>query len=181
MASELADKAAEAGSGPQRPSFLEALRVGSGVGVIAEIKRRSPSKGSIAPGLGAGEQASAYASGGAAAISVLTEPSQFSGSLADLSAACAADVPLLRKDFIVDRLQLLEAVSHGASAVLLIARAMPPERVAELFADCTALGLDALVETHDEQELESAIAAGYPVIGVNNRDLQSLVIDPGVG
>jgi indole-3-glycerol phosphate synthase len=150
------------------------------VGLIAEIKRRSPSKGAIAPGLSAADQAAAYAKGGAAAISVLTEPLQFGGALVDLDAALPAGVPLLRKDFIVDRLQLLEAVIHGASAALLISRAMPAERLAELHADGLALGLELLVEVHDEGEMAAAIAAGYPAVGVNNRDLQTLKIDIAV-
>jgi indole-3-glycerol phosphate synthase len=164
-----------------RVSFAAALRTGNSVGVIAEIKRRSPSKGAIAPGLGAGAQAAAYGQGGAVAISVLTEPAQFGGSLHDLDSAQAGGVPLLRKDFIVDRLQLLEAVVHGASAVLLIAKALPPERLAELYADCLAIGLEALVETHDEHELAMAIAGRFSVVGVNNRDLESLAIDAETG
>jgi indole-3-glycerol phosphate synthase len=173
-AARLAEAAA---SGPVVPSFAAALGAGKNVTVIAEIKRRSPSKGAIAPGLSATDQARAYASGGAAAISVLTEPTQFGGTLTDLDAALAFRTPLLRKDFIVDRLQLLEAVAHGASAILLIARALPPERLAELYTDARQLGLEALVEVRDEAELAVAIAAEYPVIGVNNRNLETLEID----
>jgi indole-3-glycerol phosphate synthase len=163
-----------------RPLFGQALRAGNSVAVIAEIKRRSPSVGLIAAGLDAGAQARAYVDGGASAISVLTEPTQFGGALEDLDAAAVVGVPLLRKDFIVDRLQLLEAVAQGASAVLLIVRALPPERLAELYADAVALGLEALVEVHDEAELDAVLAADYPIIGVNNRNLETLEVDAGV-
>ena len=176
-AGKLAERAALA---PGRPPFAAALRAGLSVAVIAEIKRRSPSKGAIAPALGAAEQAAAYAAGGAAAISVLTEPTQFGGTLADLTAAASAGVPLLRKDFIVDRLQLLEAVANGASAALLIVRSLPSERIAELYAECALLGLDALVEVHDEDELRVAIECGCAVIGVNNRNLETLELDDAV-
>lgn len=137
--------------------------------------------GALAPGLDAGDRAAEYASAGAVAISVLTEPSRFGGALEDLERARAAGVPLLRKDFIVDQLQLLEARAFGASAVLLIVRALPSERLAELHADAAALGLETLVEAHNEDELEVALAAGYPVVGVNNRNLETLEIDHAVG
>jgi indole-3-glycerol phosphate synthase len=170
---------AAAGS-PRAPSFREALQSAVAVAVIAEIKRMSPSAGPIAPGLGAAAQAAAYAAGGAAAISVLTEPSRFGGALADLAEARSARVPLLRKDFIIDRIQLLEGVACGASAVLLIARALPPARLLELYADAVALGLDVLVEVHDEDELAAAVAGGFPIIGVNSRNLETLEVDAGV-
>lgn len=169
---------AVAGVAARGPSFAAALRAGGSVAVIAEIKRRSPSQGAIAPALSAEDQAKAYASGGAAAISVLTEPTQFGGALADLDAARAAGVPMLRKDFVVDRLQLLEAVAHGASAALLIVRALDPARLAALHAEGTALGLAMLVEVHDDPELDQALRAGYPLLGVNNRNLETLEIDP---
>jgi indole-3-glycerol phosphate synthase len=172
----------EGGSGPRTaPGFATALRSGSSVALIAEIKRRSPSKGDINPSIDAGERARAYATAGAAALSVLTEPTQFGGSLADLDAAGVAGLPMLRKDFIVDRLQLAEARDHGAAAVLLIAKALAPAHLAELHAEATAMGLDVLVEVHDENELQLAIDGRYPIIGVNNRDLESLVIDDAVG
>jgi indole-3-glycerol phosphate synthase len=169
-----------AGASAKRPRFGEALRGRGAVAVIAEIKRHSPSAGAIAPGLSASGQARAYAAGGASAISVLTEPSRFGGSLADLDAAAAAGLPLLRKDFIVDRLQLLEAIAHGASAALLIARALPPEQLAELYSEAVALGLEVLVEVHDDDELAAAVARGYSIIGVNNRNLESLEVDLSV-
>jgi indole-3-glycerol phosphate synthase len=147
------------------------------VQVIAEIKRRSPSRGAIAAGLDATAQATAYASGGAAAISVLTEPSRFGGHIRDLTAAGVAGLPMLRKDFIIDRLQIWEAAVYGASAVLLIARAMPADDLHELYAESRRNGLDALVEIHTESELAVAVAAGYPIVGVNNRNLETLEVN----
>ena len=160
------------------PSLLAALRRAD-VAVIAEVKRASPSKGSINPGIRAGEQAAAYAAGGAAALSILTEPERFGGSLDDLAEARArVAVPLLRKDFIVDELQLVEARSVGAAAALLIVRALDPERLRALHDAATELGLGALVEVRDEWELERALEVGASIIGVNNRDLETLVVDP---
>jgi indole-3-glycerol phosphate synthase len=126
-------------------------------------------------------QARAYADGGAAAISVLTEPSFFDGDLAHLMAVRAAvSVPLLRKDFVVDEYQLFEAVVAGADAVLLIVSALAPAALARLHAAATALGLAVLVEVHDEAELDIALAAGASIIGVNNRNLRTLAVDTAV-
>ena len=170
---------ARAASAP--PDFLAALRAGGSLAVIAEVKRRSPSKGEINPALSAGAQAKAYASGGAAAISVLTEPRHFGGSLDDLAEARASvAVPLLRKDFVVDRTQLLEARAAGASAALLIARALEPARLADLAAEARAIGLEPLVEVRSEEELARAVACGARVIGVNQRDLETLAVDESV-
>lgn len=164
----------------QPASFATALG-GGGVALIAELKRRSPSMGAINESLDVPARAAEYAAAGAAAISVLTEPSRFGGSLADLRAAReAVRLPLLRKDFIVSRLQLLEARSAGASAILLIARALPPGRRATLAAEAVALGLDVLVEVRDERELEDALGVERAVIGINNRNLETLVIDDAV-
>lgn len=165
------------------PSFAGALRRET-VAVIAEIKRASPSKGAIAPGLDAGVQAVAYAHGGAAALSVLTEPTRFGGAIGDLDSAAAGTggaVPLLRKDFVVDRVQIVEARAHGASAVLLIARALDPATLGALAREAAALGLDVLAEVRDEWELDAALDAGAPVIGVNNRNLETLAIDLATG
>lgn len=171
-----------AAAAPRAPSFAEALRAGPGIAVIAEIKRRSPSKGVINDAIGAPERAAAYVAGGAAALSVLTEPTRFGGALEDLRAVRdAVGVPLLRKDFITDRVQLLEARAAGASAVLLIARALAPSRLTRLAAEAQALGLEVLVEVRDEAELARAAAVPDAVIGVNNRDLETLRIDPAVG
>lgn len=171
---------AKAAGLPTPPSFRAALG-GAHVAVIAEIKRQSPSKGVINAGLSAAVRAAEYAAGGAAALSVLTEPSRFGGSLEDLRLVKAAvGIPLLRKDFITHRVQLLEARVAGASAVLLIARALRPELLTALAHEARSLGLDVLVETRDDEELARAVAIPDAVIGVNNRDLETLVIDAAV-
>jgi indole-3-glycerol phosphate synthase len=157
--------------------FRDALRA-DGIGVIAEFKRRSPSAGQLraAPDLTA--IVSAYAAGGAVAVSVLTEGPNFGGELSDLGAARGAcALPLLRKDFIVDEFQLHEALAGGADAVLLIAAALTPDELAALHARARALGLDVLVEVHDEHELADALAAGAEIVGVNNRDLRDFSVD----
>jgi indole-3-glycerol phosphate synthase len=149
--------------------------------LIAEVKRRSPSKGDIAPTLDATTQATAYEAAGADAVSVLTEPSRFGGSLDDLrDVAQAVRLPVLRKDFIVDAYQLWEAAAAGAAAVLLIAAALPDAELAALLAESRACGLDALVEVHDEHELDRAVAAGASLVGVNNRNLRTLTVDLSV-
>ncbi len=146
--------------------------------VIAEVKRASPSAGAIAAALDAPAQARRYAAAGAAAISVLTDGPGFGGSLADLAAVRGAvDVPLLRKDFVLDRYQLLEARAAGADAALLIVAALSDELLRRLLDDCAALGLSALVEAHDEAEAERAVAAGARIVGVNNRDLRTFQVD----
>lgn len=167
------------------PSFAAALRRAadgtSTVAVIAELKRRSPSKGAINETLDIPSRAADYAAAGAAALSVLTEPVRFDGSLDDLRAARAAvRIPLLRKDFIVHRVQLAEARAAGASAVLIIARALPPERRVALAGDALELGLDVLLEVRDERELDHALGVAHAVIGINNRNLETLVIDDAV-
>ncbi len=149
-----------------------------GSSVIAEVKRRSPSKGALAdipdPAVLAGE----YAAGGAAAISVLTEQRRFGGSLADLRAVRAAvDVPLLRKDFIVTDYQLWEARAAGADLALLIVAALDDDELRRLHDLAGELGLTALVEVHDEAETERAVALGAPLVGVNARNLKTLEID----
>jgi indole-3-glycerol phosphate synthase len=149
--------------------------------LIAEIKRRSPSKGDIAPHLDAVTQARGYEQAGADAISVLTEPSRFGGSLEDLRAVAAAvDLPVLRKDFLVDRCQVWEAAEAGAAAVLLIVAALSDMVLDELIEECRLCGLDALIEVHDEAEMERALATGATLIGVNNRDLHTLNVDLAV-
>ena len=173
-ADELARRAQQA---PKVVSLAAALRSDS-VALIAEVKRRSPSKGAIAPGLDASTQARAYAQGGAAAISVLTEPDHFGGSEDDLvSVRSAVSVPALKKDFHVQPIQLVEARALGASAALLIMRALSPERFRELMDCGRALDLELLVEVRDEAELERAVEGGATMIGVNNRDLETLLID----
>ena len=166
---------------PVPGAFVSALRRPSVV-VIAEIKRRSPSKGSINEALAGGPRAAEYEAGGAAAISVLTEPVRFGGSVADLTEVRrAVRIPVLRKDFIVHEAQLAEARSAGASAVLLIARALAPSQAADLADAAGSLGLDVLFEVRDEAELARAIAIRACAIGVNTRNLETLQIDPAVG
>jgi indole-3-glycerol phosphate synthase len=168
--------AAEAAPAP-RP-FEAALRAGPNVGLIAEIKRRSPSAGPIRPELAVAEVARAYAAAGAAALSVLTDREYFGGSLEDLAAAReAVALPILRKDFVVDEAQIWEARAAGADAVLLIVRILDDARLRELHALARGLGLGVLVEVHDRAELERALAAGARVVGVNNRDLDTFRTD----
>jgi len=165
---------------PASPSFRRAARrrAGEGIKVIAEVKRSSPSKGPIRPDLSVEDLVRSYERGGACAVSVLTEPEHFGGSLNDLvRARTATALPLLRKDFIIDPYQLLEARACGAGAVLLIAALLPGGELARLLAETEALDLDALVEVHDEAELEAALEAGAAIIGINNRDLRTLEVD----
>jgi len=166
------------------PRFAESLQRRD-IAVIAEVKRRSPSKGWINPGISAGDQAAAYAAGGAAAISVLTEPDHFGGSVDDLLAVRAVvGLPVLKKDFHVDPIQLLEAKAIGASAALLIVRALPQDQLTELVRVAGDLHLEVLLEVRDAEELQRAVDAAAAngaatSIGVNNRNLETLVIDTG--
>jgi indole-3-glycerol phosphate synthase len=149
--------------------------------IVAEIKRRSPSRGEIRADFDPVGIAKCYTDAGAAALSVLTDERFFGGSLAVLEAVRrATHLPLLRKDFVIDGYQLDEARVAGADAVLLIAAALPPGALAELRARALALGLDALVEVHDEAELDAALAAGADLVGVNNRDLRTFETDLAV-
>jgi len=161
--------------------FAAALR-GPMVRVVAELKRSSPSKGTLDASLDAAARTALYVEGGAAALSILTEPSRFGGSLADLrDAQAAVEVPLLRKDFITDVVQLLEARAYGASAALLIARALSSTELATLATAAVEIGLTPLIEVRDELELERALRVPEAVIGVNNRDLETLIIHPDTG
>ena len=149
-----------------------------GSSVIAEVKRRSPSKGDLADIPDPAELAAAYAAGGAAAISVLTEQRRFGGSLDDLRAVRAAvDTPVLRKDFIVTSYQLVEARAAGADLALLIVAALDDDTLRRLHDEARELGLTVLVEVHDEAETERAVALGAELIGVNARNLKTLEID----
>jgi len=164
------------------PRFFGGLAPDGSVGVIAEVKRRSPATGAIHADLDPVAHARAYAAGGAVAISVLTEPQHFGGSLDDLrGVAGAVPVPVLCKDFILDELQLLAARAAGASAVLLIARILTATRLRELIAAASRLELGVLVEVHSVDELDGAIAAGAAMVGVNNRDLDSFEVDLASG
>ena len=169
---------AEALAAPPARPFEAALAGADTVAVIAEVKRRSPSKGDLAPDLDPVGLARAYFSGGAAALSVLTDTEFFGGSVADLQAARAAvAIPVLRKDFTVAPADVLDARIMGADAVLLIAAALDRVELAELLALARRVGLDALVEVHDEAEAAVAMEAGATLIGVNQRDLYTFEVD----
>jgi indole-3-glycerol phosphate synthase len=159
------------------PAFASGLR-GPTVALIAEVKRRSPSAGEIRATLDPVGHALAYAEQGASAISVLTDGPHFGGSIADLEAvADRVRVPVLRKDFILDELQIAEARAAGAAAVLLIVRALAESRLRELLGVAARWGLETLVEVHDARELDVALDVGAPVIGVNSRNLDTFSID----
>lgn len=156
------------------------LASGQGVHVIAEVKRSSPSKGALAAIADPAALAADYAAGGASVISVLTEERRFGGSLADLDAVRArVEVPVLRKDFVVDPYQVWEARAHGADLVLLIVAALEQDVLVGLLERTESLGMHALVEVHDEEELQRAVDAGARILGVNNRDLRTLEVDRG--
>lgn len=174
-AAALAEAAAAA---PPVRDFAAALRNQERLAVVAEFKRRSPSAGALSETADAGAVAAAYRRGGAAALSVLTDGPGFGGSLEDLAAAReAAALPVLRKDFLVDPLQLLEARGAGADAVLLIVRLLSGDQLGELLDATRREGMAALVEVHDAGELERATAAGAEVVGVNARDLETFEVD----
>jgi anthranilate synthase/indole-3-glycerol phosphate synthase/phosphoribosylanthranilate isomerase len=182
-ASELEQRLASA---PPVVGFEARLRRDSPMAVIAEVKRASPSKGDIAPGMDAVAQAMKYARGGAAGISVLTEPAWFKGTLADMSGVRAAVEALgkarpaiLRKDFIVDEYQVLEARVHGADSVLLIVASLDDGTLTHLMARSRALGMEPLVEVNNAEEMERALRAGARVVGINNRDLRNFRVDLG--
>jgi indole-3-glycerol phosphate synthase len=160
-----------------RRPFNEAL-TRPGLSLIAEFKRRSPSASEINSGASVAEVVRAYDEGGAAALSVLTEEEHFGGSLDDLrEARLASDLPILRKDFIVEPYQLYEAAANGADAVLLIVAALDPDELDHLHQEARAIDLDVLVEVHDEDELEAALEIDADVLGINNRNLETLEVD----
>jgi indole-3-glycerol phosphate synthase len=168
---------ATAASAPPGPSFHAALR-GDTVSVIAEVKRRSPSAGDIAPDLDPGSLARQYVIGRARAISVLTESAHFGGSLDDLQRVrSSVAVPVLRKDFLIDPIQVYESRAHGASAVLLIVRALEGGLLGDLASLARDLGMGCLIEVRSHAELERALSLAPDVIGVNSRDLETLQID----
>jgi indole-3-glycerol phosphate synthase len=162
---------------PEQRPFGEAL-VRPGLSVIAEFKRRSPSAGEISAGATPADIARGYEEGGAAALSVLTDASHFGGSLADLrEARDACALPMLQKDFTVDRYQLYEAAAVGADAVLLIVAALHQDHLARLYDEARGLDLDVVVEVHSEAELETALTVDADVIGINNRNLDDFTVD----
>lgn len=163
---------------PATRGFRAALTSADGLAVIAEVKRRSPSKGDLAPGLDPATLAGHYAAGGASCLSVLTDSQWFGGSPQDLAAArSAVSLPVLRKDFTVSELDVLDARRMGADAVLLIAAALDDHELASFHELAVDVGLDALVEIHDEAELERALEVGASLIGVNQRDLVTFEVD----
>ncbi|UWM48619.1 indole-3-glycerol phosphate synthase TrpC [Streptomyces carpaticus] len=173
---ELKQRAAKA---PQVRDGVAALK-GDGVRVICEVKRSSPSKGALAAIADPAGLAADYEAGGAAVISVLTEERRFGGSLADLEAVRArVDIPILRKDFVVTSYQLWEARAYGADLVLLIVAALEQDALVSLVERAESIGLTPLVEAHDEEEAERAVAAGAKIVGINARNLKTLEVDRG--
>jgi indole-3-glycerol phosphate synthase len=173
-------RAAAAGLPAPRGLRAAVRRGPEGPRLIAEVKRRSPSRGDIRIDLDPAALAAAYAAGGASAVSVLTEPRHFAGSPDDLLAVRAAvDLPVLRKDFVTCAYQVWEARAWGADAVLLIVAALDPPSLRDLLEEAATAGLDALVEVHTVPEAEMAAAAGATLVGVNARDLATLEVDPG--
>ncbi|HEY5436702.1 MAG TPA: indole-3-glycerol-phosphate synthase, partial [Candidatus Limnocylindrales bacterium] len=170
--------AAAVAAAPAPRDIVDALAA-PGLHLVAEVKRSSPSAGAIATGDDAVARARAYAAGGAAAISVLCEPHWFGGSVDDLRAVRASvSVPVLAKEFVVDPRQLDLLRAAGADLVLLLAVLHPAKRLARLVAQARDLGLEPLVEAHDVREIEAALATGARLIGINNRDLRTLDVDP---
>ncbi|EWT02983.1 indole-3-glycerol phosphate synthase [Intrasporangium oryzae NRRL B-24470] len=158
---------------------MPAFRAATGVAVIAEVKRSSPSKGALADIPDPAGLARAYAAGGASAVSVLTEERRFGGSLADLDAVRAAvDIPVLRKDFMVDAYQVTEARAHGADLVLLIVAGLDDALMRDLNDQARDLGMTALIEVHDADELDRALALDPALVGINARNLKTLEVDP---
>jgi indole-3-glycerol phosphate synthase len=168
------------------PLSLRAALAGPEMSVIAEIKRSSPSRGAFPVSIDPATLANDYIAGGAAAISVLTDEPFFQGTLGDLEAAASVahngdkTVPVLRKDFVIDPYQIVEARAHGADAVLLIVAALDDAALRGLLSAAATWGMDALVEVHDEREMERAATTGARVVGINNRDLKTFTVDLGV-
>jgi anthranilate synthase/indole-3-glycerol phosphate synthase/phosphoribosylanthranilate isomerase len=175
-----------AAAAPPAMDIVGRLRAAAPMALMAEVKRASPSKGDIAPDIDAAEQALIYAKGGAAAISILTEPTWFKGTLEDMR--CTRErldrlgpsrPAVLRKDFIVDEYQVVEARVHGADSVLLIVAALPGDELGRLMACCRGQGMEPLVEVNSTEEMRRAVAAGATFIGINNRDLRDFSVDLG--
>ncbi len=151
------------------------------IGIIAEIKRASPSKGVINTAVNPPEQAQEYADNGAGAISILTDQPFFQGTMLDLAAVREkVEVPILNKDFMIDEIQIDRAKDYGADVILLIAAALPKERLTALYQYAKAKDLDVLLEVHNEEELDTAKGIGAQIIGINNRDLKTFEVDLGI-
>jgi indole-3-glycerol phosphate synthase len=174
----LEKRASDEGRAPRGDAFERVLRKSRAPRVIAECKRRSPSRGILRADYDPAAHARAYEAAGAAAISVLTEPTFFDGALEHLRAVrSAVQVPVLRKDFIVSEYQLVEAVANGADAVLLIVSALDDRQLRELLTRAHALGLACLVEVHHTDDITRAVEAGARIVGVNSRNLRTLAVD----
>ena len=182
LASPLAEVRQEAADRP-RPLDLSAALTGDGIRLIAEVKKASPSRGLLSPDFDPVRLAGTYVANGAAAVSCLTDP-RFQGELAHLSAikrsGASAHAPVLRKDFIFDPYQVHEARAAGADAILLIVAILEPARLRELLEIARSLGMQCLVEVHDDSELETAVESGAEIIGINNRDLHTFTTDLAV-
>ena len=166
---------------PPARDALGALTPASDVHIIAEIKRSSPSKGALAPIPDAPALAQAYERGGASCISVLTEGRRFGGSLEDLQAVSAAvDIPVLRKDFLAEEYQIIEARAFGADLVLLIMAGLDDAQVVQLRELAASMGMRALVEAHSAEEVKRAVGCGAEIIGINARDLETFTLDPSL-
>ena len=169
--------------GPDQPvepprGFMQALLNSSGIAVIAEVKKASPSKGVICPDFDPGAIASSYEEGGAEAVSVLTDEKFFQGALDYIPLVRqTVKLPVIRKDFIIHELQIQQAGKYGADAILLIAAILDQEQIKDFLQMSAELGMDVLVEVHDEKELEKSLAAGSRLIGINNRDLRDFSVD----
>ncbi len=169
---------------PPARGFADALRKSSskGYGLIAEFKRASPSRGLINPDADPANVAQSYEAGGATCLSVLTDQKYFHGHINDMIAAKSATLmPVLRKDFMIDPIQIIEARAHGADCILLIMSALSDSHAAELEACAMEYGLDVLIETHDGEEIERALNLQSPMIGINNRNLRTMTTDLSVG
>ncbi|ONK24745.1 indole-3-glycerol phosphate synthase [Bacillus sp. VT-16-64] len=166
----------------RRKSLFNSIRNADTMSVIAEVKRASPSKGDIKQDVDPIRQAQKYEEAGASAISVLTDRQFFKGSMADLAAVSAAlpELPLLCKDFIIDRVQIDAAVDHGASVILLIAAALREKQLKDLYDYAQSMQLDVLFEVHNEREAETALRIGANIVGINNRDLKTFHVDLAV-
>jgi indole-3-glycerol phosphate synthase len=170
-------RSAEAQRSIAEPFRLQKALRGDGINIIAEIKRASPSKGVINSDVDPAQLAAEYQVGGAAAISVLTEEEYFKGSLDDLRVVrSSVTLPILRKDFIVDEIQIIEAAAAAADAILLIVAVLNSTKLADLYRITAELGMDALVEVHSAAEMQIAAELGAAVVGINNRDLKSLEV-----
>jgi indole-3-glycerol phosphate synthase len=174
---DILDLKRQAAEAPPQRSMIDALRACTHVPIIAEIKKASPSAGTIKPMTDVAGQARSYESGGAAALSVLTDGPFFQGKLGDLTEArSSVAIPVLRKDFIIDAVQLYQSRAAGADAILLIAAALRPDRLRDLYLETVALGMTPIVEVHEESELSAVLELDPVIVGINNRNLRTMEV-----